>query len=151
MPYVMIPVPEEHVEEVMQFILRAIALATIEPWEPESINALYAEVDEATRSLLAFVARAAAEEGELSDADAAQRIQMTVRETAGIMTELNAMTRETNRPQLISVRAVSERQANGRMTDRRVLQIDPEVAALIRAAEHDELRDAGHPLSGTAK
>ena len=25
MPYVMVPVPEEHVEDVMQFILRAIA------------------------------------------------------------------------------------------------------------------------------
>ena len=60
MPYVMMPVPEEHVEEVMQFILRAIARASIQPWDAESITKLYGEVDEASRSLLAFVARASA-------------------------------------------------------------------------------------------
>jgi len=151
MPYVMMPVPEEHVEEVMEFILRAIAKASIEAWDADSITALYNEVDEATRSLLAFVARDAADGGELIDAEAARRIQMTVRETAGIMNELNTRTRETNRPVLIHVRLVSERQVNGRTTDRRVLQMDPDVAAFIRAAEQAELRDAKDPFGETAQ
>ena len=70
MPYVMIPVPEEHVEEVMQYVLRAVARAAIQPWDTESIGAIFSEVDEATRSLLAFVARASADGGELESADA---------------------------------------------------------------------------------
>ncbi len=151
MPYVMMPVPEEHVEEVMEFILRAIAKASIEAWDADSITSLYNEVDEATRSLLAFVARDAADGGELVDAEAARRIQMTVRETAGIMNELNTLTRETNRPILIHVRLVSERQVNGRTTDRRVLQMDPDVAGFIRAAEQAELRDAKDPFGGAAQ
>lgn len=151
MPYVMMPVPEEHVEEVMAFVLRAITKASIEPWDAESITSLYNDVDEATRSLLAFVARAAADGGELVDADAARRIQMTVRETTGILKELNTLTRETDRPALIHVRVVSERQANGRTTDQRVLQIDPDVAEFVRAAEQAELRDAQDPLGGAAQ
>jgi len=151
MPYVMLPVPEEHVEEVMQFVLRAMAEASVEAWDAESINALYSDVDEATRSLLAFVARAVADEGELADADAARRIQMTVRETTGIMNELNTTTRATSRPQLISVSVVSERRPNGRVTERRVLQMDPDVAELVRAAEQAELRDAVDPFEGRAE
>jgi hypothetical protein len=146
MPYVMVPVPEEHVEEVMQFVLRAIEAASIEPWDAESINTTYNEVDEAARSLLAFVARAVADEGELADADAARQIQMTVRETSGIISDLAATTRKSNRPQLINLRVFSERKPNGRMADRRMLQMDATVAEYVRAAEQAELRDAANPL-----
>jgi hypothetical protein len=148
MPYVMMPVPEEHVEEVMQFILRAIAKASIEPWDADSINAVYTDVDEASRSLLAFVARAAVDGRELIDADAARKIQMTVRETAGIMNELNILTRDSNRPALINVRVASERQPNGRVTERRVLQMDADVADFVRAAEQAEIGGATDPLAG---
>lgn len=146
MPYVMVPVPEEHVEEVMQFILRAIARAALEPWDAEAITSVFEEVDEASRSLLAFVARAALEGTDLADAEAARKLQLTVRETAGIMNELIAATREANRPNLISSRSVTERLPNGRMTDKRVLQMEPEVAELVRAAEQAELASAPHPL-----
>jgi hypothetical protein len=146
MPYVMMPVPEEHVAEVMQFILRTIARASIQPWDAESITNVFGEVDEASRSLLAFVARASVEGGELDAADAAGKIQLTVREVAGIMNELNALTRDTDRPNLINARNVTERLPNGRVIDKRVLQMDLEVAELVRAAEQAELLGAPHPL-----
>lgn len=139
MPYVMMPVPEEFVEDVMQFILRATARASITPWDEESISRLYDEVDEGSRSLLAFVARASASGEELAAADAARRIQLTPRETLGIVNELAAMTREENRPSLVAVRSVTERLPNGRTADKRVLQMEPEVSDLIRAAEEAEL------------
>ena len=47
MPYVMVPVPEEHVEDVMQYILRALSRAAIVPWDDESIAEVYEQVDEA--------------------------------------------------------------------------------------------------------
>ena len=59
MPYVMVPVPEEHVKEVMEFVIRTMARASIEEWDEESIESLFATVDEASRSLLSVVARAA--------------------------------------------------------------------------------------------
>jgi hypothetical protein len=146
MPYVMLPVPEEHVEEVMQFILRAIARAAIEPWDAESIGKIFNEVDEASRSLVAFVARASVEGAELDAADAARKIQLTVREVSGIINELNALTRDSNHPSLINTRMAAERLPNGRVTEKRVLQMDPEVADFVRAAEQAELQAAPHPL-----
>ena len=151
MPYVMIPVPEEHVEDVMQFTLRAIAQAAIEPWDAESITQTYGEVDEATRSLLAFVARASFDGEELAAADAARQIQLTVREAVGIVTELSTLTREAKRPSLIIARNVSERLPNGRVTDKRVFQMDPEVAELVQAAEQAELRGEPDPLAGATE
>lgn len=146
MPYVMMPVPEEHVEEVMQFVLRAMAKASIVAWDSESISKVFDDVDEASRSLLSFVARAALEGDDLGESDAARKIQLTVRETAGIMTELNARTKELNRPNLIGRATLTERLPNGRMTDKRVLQMEPEVAGLVRAAEQTELLSVPHPL-----
>jgi hypothetical protein len=151
MRYVMVPVPEDFVEEVMQFILRAIARASIQPWDTESATEIFGEVDEATRSLLAFVARAAVDGGELDAADAARKIQLTVREAAGIMNELNTLARDANRPILINSRMVTERLPNGRTSEKRVLSMEPDVADLVRAAEQAELRDAEHPLGGAAE
>lgn len=151
MPYVMMPVPEEHVEEVMQFILRAIARAAIEPWDAESITEIFGEVDEASRSLLAFVARGSVDGGELDAADAARKIQLTVREVTGIMNEINTMTRDTNRPNLIISRSVTERLPNGRVKDKRVLFMEPDVAELVREAEKAELLGVRHPLGEAAE
>jgi hypothetical protein len=151
MPYVMMPVPEEHVEAVMNFILRAIARASIEPWDAESVNKIFAEVDEASRSLLAFVARDSVEGSELDAAEEARKVQLTVREVVGIMNELNTVTRESNRPNLLNSRMVSERMANGRTKERRVLQMDAEIAEFVRAAERAELQSAADPLGGAGE
>ncbi|MET0902832.1 MAG: hypothetical protein ABWZ52_06310 [Acidimicrobiales bacterium] len=151
MPYVMVPVPEEHVEDVMQFILRAIARAALEPWTPESVTSIFEEVDEATRSLIAFVARASLEGKDLPDADAARQLQLTVRETMGIMNDLASTIRSVNRPALISTRGVSERLPNGRMTERRVFVMDLEVAEMVTEAERAELAASPHPLGADAR
>jgi hypothetical protein len=146
MPYVMVPVPEEHVEDVMQFILRAIARASIEPWDDTSIFETYHEVDETTRSLLAFVARAAADGKELDTIAAARQIQMTPREVNGILNELQALTRDANRSPLMVVQVVSARLPNGRVTDKRVLAMEPDVAEFVREAERAELAEARESL-----
>jgi hypothetical protein len=151
MPYVMMPVPEEHVEDVMQYILRAIARASIEPWDEASLIEVYGEVDEVTRSLLAFVARAAMEGRELPDTEAAKLIQLNTREVTGLLNELATLTRNRDRPTLIGSRTVQERLANGRTTERRVLQMDLDIAELIVAAERAELSGAKHPVAGSAE
>ena len=47
MPYVMVPVPEEHVQDVMQFVVRMASQATLEPWTQEALGELFDEIDEA--------------------------------------------------------------------------------------------------------
>ena len=139
MPYVMVPVPEEHVEAVMQFVLRAIARASIGPWDKDLINELWSEIDESSRSLISFVARASASGNELDVADAARKLQVTPRETNAIVVELNNLARDKDRLTLLNARNVTERQPNGRMTEKRVLQIDPEIADIIREVEKADL------------
>lgn len=146
MPYVMVPVPEEHVEDVMQFILREVARASLEPWDEESASALFHEVDEESRSLLAYAARATMSGKELSESDAADLMQLRQREMVGIMRELNERASKANRPSLLTVRTVTETLPNGRTTDKRVLWMSDEVAPFIRNAEREELADVPSPL-----
>ena len=146
MPYVMVPVPEEQVEAVMQFILRAQARAAEQPWDEESVTQTFADVDEASRSLLAFVARASEEDRQLDTTEAARLLQLTAREVVGITNELSALARDENRPTLIKLQTITMRLANGRLTERRVLQMPPDVADFVRAAEKADVASAPHSL-----
>jgi hypothetical protein len=146
MPYVMVPVPEEHVQDVMQFILREVARASLEPWDGESISQLFQEVDEASRSLLAYTARASMSGTDITESQAADMMQLRQREVAGIVRELNERATKANRPTLVANRSVTETLPNGRTVEKRVLWMNDEVATLVRDAERAELADARPPL-----
>jgi hypothetical protein len=142
LPYVMVPVPEEHVAAVMQFILQAIQKASLEEWDAESLANLWEDADEATRSLLAFAARAASSQTELEVGEAARQIQLTQRDVTAIVNELSSVAREASRAPLLSLRTTTERLPNGRTTQSRVVSISPEVAETIREVERAELLGA---------
>jgi hypothetical protein len=146
MPYVMVPVPEEHVQDVMQFILREVAKAAQEPWDDESISELFHEVDEASRSLLAYTARASIGGADITEAQAADMMQLRPREVMGIVRELNELAAKAKRPVLVVTRTVTETLPNGRTTEKRVLWVNEEVAPLVRAAERTELANVPPPL-----
>jgi predicted ATP-dependent protease len=144
MPYVMVPVPEEHVQEIMQFIIRIVNRASIEPWDEDAVAQLFLEADEPSRSLLSVVARATLANRDLTEHDAATNLQLSGRETMGIMRELNDQARDASRPPLISTRQVSETLPNGRSKEKRVLSTTEELARWLRAAERAEgMLDAG--------
>jgi predicted ATP-dependent protease len=146
MPYVMVPVPEEHVQDVMQFVLREVAKASLEPWDEESVSALFRDVDEESRSLLAYAARGAISGKEIAEAEAANMMQLRQREMAGIVRELNERAARANRPTLITARTVSEALPNGRTAEKRVLSMSEDLAPLIHSAERAELADVPAPL-----
>ncbi len=58
MPWVMLPVPEDRVLEVMQFVVRSLRPAT-SSWDKESVAKVWSEVDVPGRSMLALLAHAA--------------------------------------------------------------------------------------------
>lgn len=146
MPYVMVPVPEEHVEDVMNYMLKALARANQEQWDQESVTELFSQVDELSKALLAHVARAITEEREVYETDAAKTVQLSLRETAAIVRELNELAREQNRPSMIVRRPTVEILPNGRTMDRYAIVVEREVAPLILEAEKADL--AANPLPG---
>jgi hypothetical protein len=150
MPYVMVPVPEEHVQDVMQFVLREMSKASLLPWDEESVSAMFHEVDEASRSLLAYAARASLSGTDLSETGAAEMMQLRPREVAGIIRDLNDRAAKANRSHILAARTVSETLPNGRNVEKRVLWIAEDLAFLVRSAEQAELADVPSPL-GDAK
>ncbi|MEQ8841470.1 MAG: hypothetical protein RIB98_10835 [Acidimicrobiales bacterium] len=147
MPYVMVPVPEEHVEEVMQFMLRTMARASQEDWDQENVTRVFGEVDELSKTLLAHIARATVAGKEIFENDAAAAVQLSSRETSAIVRELNELAREENRPSMIYRRPATEVLPNGRTVDKTAIVVDEEVAPLIVEAEKADL--AANPLPGT--
>ncbi len=145
MPYVMVPVPEEHVEAVMQFVLRAVAQAALEDWDREALVKLWEDSDEPTRSLLSFTARAAAADTQPEVPEIARQMQLNAREALAIVNELTAGAKDANRTALVTVRTTTERLPNGRTVEKRVLVIAPDVAEMIREIERAELLDAAPP------
>jgi hypothetical protein len=146
MPYVMVPVPEEHVQDVMQFILREVAKASLEPWDDPSISELFHDVDESSRSLLAYTARASLGGTDITEPQAADVMQLRQREVVGLIRELNERAAKANRPALVVTRTVTEALPNGRTTEKRVLSMSDEVAPLVRNAERAELASVRPPL-----
>jgi len=147
MPYVMVPVPEEHVQEVMQFMLRTLTRASQEEWDQENITRIFSEVDEISKTLLTHLARATMTGEEVFEASAAKAVQLSNRETTAIVRELNEVSREENRPSLIARRASVEVLPNGRSTERFAIVVEEEVAPLILEAEKADL--AANPLPGS--
>ena len=89
MPYVMVPVPEEHVQDVMQFVVRLASQASVEPWTQDAVAQVFEEIDEPARALLSSVANGVINGKPLTEADASAIIGMNWREVAGMVRELN--------------------------------------------------------------
>ena len=150
MPYIMVPVPEEHVTEAMQLVIRLVARASVEPWDEASITALFAEVDEASRFVLSAVARGTIAKGQISDSEVARAIELGQREILGITRELNETATKQAHPPLISVQSISETLPNGRVKEQRVLAMPRDIADIVRIAERSEQTALPHPLIGGA-
>ncbi len=146
MPYVMVPVPEEHVQDVMQFVVRMASQATLEPWTQDEVAQLFDEIDEPARALLSAVAKGVIGGNPLNEADAAAIIGMTWREVTGMVRELNEAAASRSHPALVGRRSVTTTLPNGRTRDVRALIIDDEVAPLVHDADRAQLLADGHPL-----
>lgn len=146
MPYVMVPVPEEHVTEAMQAVLRIVARASVVDWDTHSVAELWEASDEATKSVLSSVARAVIGGAAIPDADLARAIEINVREVLGIVREVNEAAAASSHPGLLVSQMVAEQLPNGRIREQRTISMDRAVAEAVRAAEQAEREAAPHPL-----
>jgi hypothetical protein len=139
MPYVMVPVPEEHVVEVMEFVIRTVARAAFGEWDAESMEKLFLESDEVNRSLLSVVARHVSSGKNLTDQAAADSLQLSGREMHGAIREINEAAKDSNRPLLLYIETVDEALPNGRVRSQNLVLMRENYARLVREAERAEL------------
>jgi hypothetical protein len=145
MPYVMVPVPEEHVEEAMEAVLRITRNARLAPWDQEAMHTFFASLDESAKALLSLVSRATAAGKQISQAGAADRLEVTQREILGIVRDVNQQAQNQERAPLLVPQEAAETLPNGRTRAVAVITTNPEVAALVQVAERSELRGAPQP------
>ena len=151
MEFVMVPVPEDHVVDVMQYVARLVARASIRPWEREDVERFFAESDEASRSLLSAVARVAVADKDITEEQVAEQLELNVREIRAIMREINDRSRDADHDGLLAVRETTVSLPNGRNAPRRLLTIAEPLARMVRAAERAEMEAEGHPLQQRAQ
>ena len=83
MGFVMVPVPEEHVEEAMTMILRIAARARLKEWDQAALSGVFQELDEPSKSVLSAVTRATLAKNPVDDVGVAEATRDAAR-TAGI-------------------------------------------------------------------
>ena len=157
MAYVMVPVPEDKVQEVMQFVVRLTTKEQTEPWDDAALAGFFAEADEPSKALLAAVAASALARKPILEQEAADAIQLSRREMVGIMRELNELAAEASRPALVWRRSEARVLPGGQTTDVRVLSMPDDVAEMIQALDRCSppgrrrpLRRNGHMTSAAA-
>ena len=139
MPWVMVPVPEEHAQEVMQYVVnlatKGATKQTLEEWDDEAVEKFFFEADEAARSLLSVVARGVLAGKDVTDQMAADFVQLNGRETGAILREINEAAKSAGRRGLIKFDTVSEATPNGRLREKRTLTMSEDLASMVRMAE----------------
>lgn len=151
MDYVMVPVPEEHVVDVMVHVARLVARASVVPWTDEAVTELFDEVDEACRSVLSLVARTTTAGKDLVDEDAAEALELNVREVRAIVRDINEAGQRGKREPLVALREASVVLRNGRTVQKRLFTMTEAVARTIRAHERASLHGERQESAGSAE
>jgi dsDNA-specific endonuclease/ATPase MutS2 len=139
MDYVMVPVPEEYVVDVMRHVARLVARASVIPWDDESLVDLFEEVDEVSRTVLSLVARNASSGKDVSEEDVAQAVELNVRELRSIVRDINEVATRDKREPALALREVPVVLRNGRTVQRRMFTMNEAVARSIKAHERSSL------------
>lgn len=151
MQFVMVPVPEDHVVDVMQYVARLVARASIKPWEPEDVDELFRLSDEVSRSLLSLVARAAVADKEITEEQVAKQLELNMRDIRAVMSEISDRARDGNREPVVASRETSVVLPNNRTVQRRIVVMAEPVARMLRAAERAVMEAEGHPVQRKAE
>jgi hypothetical protein len=150
MPYVMVPVPEEHVVEVMQFVTKLVAKASRQPWDHDAVERMFLRADEGARSLLSVVARATLADKEISTAEALRALELRQRDLASLVAPINEAAKEASRVPLLEMQSATRAGPGGRTRPVRNVTMDRGVAEMVRAAELRARAIEPHPLDRDA-
>lgn len=139
MPFVMVPVPEEHVLEVMAVVTRLAgqpptAAAPSQHWDQDQLDGLIAGANDRTRALLGFLADRSRAGKEVAPREIAVALELERSDIPGILGPLNRQFRKANRAPLFESRVRTITSAEGRPEKRRSLMMPKDTARMVRAA-----------------
>jgi hypothetical protein len=138
--FVMVPVPEEHVLEVMALVTRLSSRAPArgewpaKQWDQDALDRLVADANDRTRALLSFLAHRSRAGKEITPREIAAALDLERSEVPGILGPLNRQFRKAHRVPLFESRVRSVTSADGRPEKRRTLMMAKETARMVRAA-----------------
>ncbi len=135
----MVPVPDEFVVDVMQYVARLVARASVIPWTKESIEQFFDETEEINRALLSFVARSTVAGKDVSDEDAAESLELSVREINALSRDINTEAQRNKNEPLLGLREAQVQLRSGRVAQRRLFNMNESVARMIRSYERASL------------
>jgi hypothetical protein len=150
MTYVMVPVPEHMVMDVMQQILRWSRRDSLGEWTEELMTEVFEAIDEPSRALLSISATAQAAGAPITEPNAADAMQMTQREVVSIAKELNETAEQRDLPLFFTFRAETQLLSNGRTQEVRVFPMAPKIAELVLLVDRKHLMAEGSTLPGDA-
>lgn len=144
MPYVMVPVPEEHVERVMRYVLKLVRQDELEDWDEESMHQFFAESDEITRAILSYVAQPD-HAGRVRKDQAARSLELQRYLPKAVQSLKKRSKKDYGR--VPPVRSEKESGEGPGQSTVPMLVMDEEVAELVRSAERavhrEEIQEEG--------
>lgn len=132
MPYVMVPVPEEYVQDVMRYVLKRIQEEELEDWDEESMRRFFGESDEITRAILSYVAQPD-HDGRVRQEDVARSLELP-----GYVPRMIRDLKLRSRQEYGRISPIRQEKEYGSRPGGRpvpLLVMDDDVAALVRKAE----------------
>jgi hypothetical protein len=145
MEYVMVPVPEEYVVDVMTYVARLVNQASRVPWTKEVIEDFFESLDETSKALISLVARYTVADKQVGYDQATQALELSEREIKGITREINERAQRNNCEPLMGAQEASVQLGNGRIAQRWLFVMTEPVARMIRAHERATLPGVASP------
>lgn len=103
MPYVMVPVPEEHEKEFQSELLQLTLRASINAWDAAMVQGLLDELDEPALALVRVLVDAASANRRLTRQQVAELLQSDVATVSSLAERINHRSAGKGRPYLILV------------------------------------------------
>jgi hypothetical protein len=145
MPYVMVPVPEEYVTQVMQLVIdmtKGTTETDSQQWGEAAAEKFLADADDATRSLVSLLAKSALDGRDVTDQNAADFLQLSMRDTVALIRQVNGRAADAGLPALVELTTATTPIASGQAREVRVLSLREDVARFVQERGGSAARDA---------
>ena len=139
MEYVMVPVPNEFVVDVMQYVSRLVSQASLVPWDKEGLGDFFDSVEETGKSLLSLVARYTVAGKDVGYDQATEQLELSEREVREIARELNLGAQRQHFEPLLVTQETAVQLRSGRMAQRWMFIMAEPVARMLRAHERADM------------
>jgi len=149
MEYVMVPVPDEFVVDVMQYVARLVARASVVPWNKEAVEDFFEGVEETNKALLSLIARYTVADKPVGYDEATEALELSEREVREIAREINTVAQQRGFEPLFATQEASVLLRSGRTAKRFLFVMTEPVARMIRAHERASLGGVEQPADAS--